>query len=110
MERKRIDITSLLKDIPREFGPRKPTRGELTNFISGFGVGESIALAALLLAAWAYLFPRDPERSPRCMKKMTVTKRTCKAKIMHVEVDELTNELRMTCEFGHVTKVRRSRY
>lgn len=110
MERKRLDITSLLKDIPREFGPRKPTRGELANFISGFGVSEGIALAALILATWAYLFPRDPERSPRCMKKMTIAKRTCKAKIMHVEVDEITNELILTCEYGHITKVRRNRY
>ena len=102
-ERSRLDVTFLLQEVRREFGTSRPARGKLATFIAGFGVGDSIALAALILAGWAYLNPRDPEKSPRCKQKWALANRICAGKFVHTEYDEANCRLIMICEHGHKT-------
>lgn len=95
------DITQLLLDIRKEYGTSKPSITGLANFITGFGVSEGIALASLIVAGWAYLNPRDPEKSPRCRKLLRMSNRICGGKFVHTQYDEQNARLIMICEHGH---------
>jgi len=101
-----MDIREIVKATRVEFKGRKPTLTELTNFVATFGVAEALALASLLLAAWAYLFPRDPEKSPRCPFKRPLTGRACGAKIVEHKFIEEERKLLAICQHGHKTEKR----
>lgn len=97
-ERERINI---IDEVRQEFGSIKPTQSQLTTFIKNFGLSDAIAISSLILASWAYLFPRDPEKTLRCKHKIGTTSIICNRKIVHTELDRVKNELTLYCEQGH---------
>lgn len=99
-ERERIDIVN---EIHKNFGSEKPTLFQLATFILQLGFADGAAIASIVLASWAYLFPRDPEKSLRCRKKINLSSFICNRKIVHTEVDTNKQTIVQICEQGHKT-------
>ena len=103
-----VEMRNVLQATRERFGTRRPTRAQLANFVAGLGIGEGLALASLMLAAWAYLFPRSADKSPRCPLRRPFTGRACGAELVHIEYREADRTLLMVCAHGHRTKKRTS--
>lgn len=97
-ERERINIVD---EVHQEFGNTKPTPYQLTTFINNFGLSDALAISSLILASWAFLYPRDPEKSKRCSRKIGTTNIICDRKIVHTDFDISKNSLVQYCERGH---------
>jgi hypothetical protein len=101
-----MNVNELLKAIGNKFVDQKPTKTRLSRFIATFGIAEGLALASLILAYWAWLYPRDPERSARCPLRRPLTGSACGAKLVHTEFNESAKKLTLVCERGHKTQIK----
>ena len=104
MDLQQIDLPTLIEKASKEFRDKSPTEEELKRFvaIAGFGVGEAIALAALLFAIWSHYNPRTSNTKPLCRNISNGTK--CGLEFIESEKDE--EFIRLWCIRKHETKLR----
>jgi hypothetical protein len=104
MDLKKIDLPTLVESASSEFKGKRPTEEELRRFVAlaGFGVGEAIALAALLFSIWSYYNPRTSKTTPVCQSMFKGQK--CGLEFIESEKDE--EFIRLWCIRKHQTTLR----
>lgn len=105
-----IEIDHAFQDsIRREFPYGKPLVREIQAFLPslGFSTADALALGSLLVAVWAYVFPRNA--GPRCPHKHHFSGHICKQPIVNIHYDPRAQELLLHCVVGHTTRQRTSR-
>ncbi|MEW8663078.1 MAG: hypothetical protein AB2557_11550 [Candidatus Thiodiazotropha sp.] len=108
MELEQFDLPSILEESKKKFPDRKPTEEELHEFVkpivaaAGLGVGELLALGALLFAIWSHFNPR-PGRSEAVCKRLFEGKK-CGKKFVHTKKEN--GEINLWCERKHKTVLR----
>jgi len=100
----KIDLAALIEKASKNFKDNNPTEEELKRFvaIAGFGVGEAIALAALLFSIWSYYNPRTSKAKPVCQRMFNGRK--CGSEFIESDKDE--EYIRLWCIRKHETKLR----
>jgi len=108
MDLREINLKELVVESKRAFPNKRPSKEELQNVITpmvmaaGFGVGEAIALAALILAVWNRISPKKNPDVPFC-KKLYKGK-MCRQHFIETEKDE--KYITLWCIRKHKTKLR----
>lgn len=108
MELQEFDLEELIEKSKEEYPDRKPTEEELKKIVSpivavaGLGVGEALALAALLFAMWSHYNPRLDKSAAIC-KKIHEGKKCGKKFIESEKTDEF---ITLWCIRKHETKLR----
>ncbi len=108
-----MELIELTRDqierIGREFGYEKPRVREAAHVVGFLGLSpaDSIALGSLIVAVWAYLFPRH--NGPRCPHRQYFSNRVCGRPLISIRYDPTNKELQMHCGLGHTTIQRTSR-
>jgi len=100
-----LNLTAVLAKARTFFGVSAPTGSELRPFleaVASLTPADAIALASLLVAGWAYLFPRSPKEKRNCSYVSKISGRVCGARILVTEFDSAEKRLRLVCERAHV--------
>lgn len=108
MDLQEINLQELIVESKRAFPNKRPSREEIQNVITptvlaaGFGVGEAIALAALLLAIWNRISPKRDPSVPFCKKQYRG--KMCRQQFIQTEKDD--KYITLWCVRKHKTKLR----
>lgn len=99
-------LDQIIIEVGKKFKEKKPTKAKLAEYLTTLGVPEAVGVASLIVNVWAWLYPRDAERSPRCEFRRPISQKKCGGKIINHEVDNSKMLVIGTCQYGHQMKRR----